>query len=370
MKKIITICFLLIGVVSLSAMQQTTLDKRGVEKHQNYDERLTKVEDYLQIDNHYYEHLSTYNANMYFVGDFLYWTAENEGFASGSRRVTPRPTQGFEALLRGFEYGPGFRVGLGFKPPIDWDMFLSWTRFHHTTKKTFSGGEMNMYNSPVGEISKFSSTWKLRYDILDLELGRAYHLGQTFSLRTHVGLRGGWIKQRGQNIATELYEFDPADGVTVPFTVTYVDKTWIIGPRAGFDVELFFSKNYGFSIYGNLSGALVYGKTDSVLDLHVLSYPGLVNTQLLDLQYNDKQDLLANLQCAIGLSWGDFLTDDENVALRIKAGWEANYWWDQFQNVEYVFFGGISNVDDNTSFQRYNEALLLQGFVLSARLDF
>ena len=112
---------MLIGCVSAFTMQQTTLDRSGVEKHQNYKERVQKIEDYLQIDNHYYEHLSTYNANMYFVGEFLYWTAENEGWSTGSARIDrdTSPVPKHKALLRPFEYSPGFRVGLGFKPPLD-----------------------------------------------------------------------------------------------------------------------------------------------------------------------------------------------------------------------------------------------------------
>jgi len=365
MKKLITICFLLIGCVSLSAMQQTTLDKHGKSNYQNHEERLSKVEKHLQLDNRYYDHLSSYNANLYLTAEFLYWTAENEGWFPGDN-VIEGLDDGFvgELLTRDLDYGPGVRVGIGFKPPIDWNLYLSWTYFDHNSKENFSG-VLQMPNSQVGHCGRIISSLKIKNNLLDLEFGRPFHIGNTFNFRAHAGLRGGWLKYKGSN--TQLDDIDVSGNWTTPSYVTFEDKYWLIGPRAGFDVEFFFSKDWGFSLYGNFSGALLYDHLDHHFLIRWTSTTTGITQDVIDLK-GKQNDLLPTIQCALGLSWGDFITNDESIALNIRAGWEANYWWDHFNAVQYIIITGPAIPD--TTVQSITEATIIQGLVVSARLDF
>jgi len=353
-------------MVNLSAMQ--TSNKNGKSSYQNHEERINKMENHLQLDNRYYDHLSSYNVNMYFVGEFLYWSGENEGFGIGldqSQSSGEDADQTFLILNRDFEYSPAFRVGLGFKPFVDWDMYFSYTRFHHTSKKKFSGEIRTVGFLTLDEvIGRVDSSFKIKYDILDLEFGRPFHVGQTFSVKTHVGLRGGWIKHYGSNAGFDDTGTPGPTDPTTPIYLNNTEKSWLIGPRAGFDAEYFFSKNYGFSIYGAFSGTIAYANVDLYNQSLTSSTTGGILTSTV-FKANDKDDLFTNLQCSIGLGWGDFLTEEENVALRIRAGWEMNYWWDQYSSPEVYIIDG-----DPFSVQDLNEALLLQGFVLSGRLDF
>ena len=364
MKKLILVCSaLLIGSFSVSAMQQTTLDKhRGDTSYQNHEERIKKMESHLQLDNCYYDHLSSYAANMYLNAEFLYWAAENEGFYVGSS--APGDSPPFTEIYRDFDYGPGVRIGLGFKPPIDWDLYLSWTYFKNTSKEKFAG-ELLMFNTPVRPLGRIESSLTIKYNILDLEFGRPYHIGQTFSVRTHVGLRGGWIKNNGRNDGYDAAAPTPSDQYS-PTYFSFKEKYWLIGPRAGFAADLFFSKDYGFSLYGNFSGALMYGKLNSNFITVWTNYPALDLAYFGPIIISDKNDVLANMQCALGLAWGDFITDDDSVALCIRAGWEFNYWWDMYNPREYFWFES----DGDTSLQHITEAMYLQGLVVSARLDF
>jgi len=368
MKKIaylICSAFLLSGI-SLSAMQQTAAKNHGTQ-YQNHEERMKKVEDHLQMDTRYYDHLSSYVANMYLNAEFLYWAGENEGFGIGFNTIDAENT--IIILNRDFEYGPGFRVGLGFKPLIDWDMYFSYTRFHHSTKKKFSGSLFPLNVPMSGQIERMKSSFKIKYDILDLEFGRPFHVGQTLAFKPHIGLRGGWIKQEGYNAGFDNIEPPSPGDPVAPISISYYEKLWTIGPRAGFEADLFFSKNYGFNIYGNFSGALMYANVEYIGKHTYTEYPDTpVPFTLIGPK---RDDLIAALQCAIGLAWGDFLTEGEDVALQIRAGWECNYWWDLYSSLEFVYFehappGAIGD----TSAQDITESLLLQGLTVSARLDF
>ena len=367
MKKIVIIySALLIGSFSLSAMQQTAAKNHGAINYQNHEERIKKMENHLQLDNRYYDHLSSYSANMFLNAECLYWTAENEGFQIGFN--FPKGEDNFlelTSLERAFHYGPGFRIGLGYKPHIDWDLYLSYTYFHHTSKDKFSG-DIYPYGIGIqGRIAHIESSLKIKYDILDLELGRFFHVGQTLSLRPHIGLIGGWIKQIGTNRGSGLIDESPDPLQPFPpIYVNYHEKIWLIGPRAGFDLELFFSKNYGFSLYGSLSGALVYENINYNRIATSSTQTGGIHSTINSATKN-KDELVGTLQSSIGLSWGDFLTDSEDVALNIRAGWECNIWFDQYTpNDLVVYEKGAYSVMDIT------ENLVLQGFVLSTRIDF
>ena len=269
-------------------------------------------------------------------------------------------------LKRDFDYGPAFRVGVGFKPCLDWNIYLSYTRFHHTSKEKYTGDLKPLGVAINEQVYRIDSSFKIKYDILDLEFGRPFHVGQTFTIRPHIGLRGGWIKQVGNNVGYEHLATPVPPEPTTPVYFDNSEKAWVLGTRAGFDIELFFSENYGFSLYGALSGAIMYANVDTL-------YQGRsTNTAPLPVYYsflmkeNNKDELFVTLQSSLGLSWGDFLTESEDVALCIRAGWEFNYWWDQYASLEQFAI----QADRPLSFQELNEGLLIQGLTVSARLDF
>jgi len=363
MKKIVYLfcsAFLLSGI-SLSAMQQTAAKNHGAIYYQNHEERMKKVEGHLQMDTRYYDHLSSYAANMYLVGEFLYWTGENGGFATCFDTADDDNT--VFILNRDFDYGPGFRVGLGFKPPVDWDMFFSYTHFHHTSKEKHTGN-LYPYGVPMrGQMARLKSSFKTKYDMLDVEFGRFFHVGNTLAFKPFFGARGGWIKQKGLSAGYDAFSVPSPGDPTTPLHYSHDEKLWVIGPRAGFDADLFFSKNYGFSLFGKFSGALLYGQASHRYYSFVTQYQD--DPQIQIVIEKDRDDLIASLQCAAGISWGDFLTEGEDVALCLRVGWEANYWWDMYSPLQFFYFE-----PDERSLQTVSEALLMQGLTVSARLDF
>ena len=374
MKKTITLFLsaFLVGCFSLSAMQT---DMKGTDKlrqtdglrqldysDQTNEERFKKIEDQLQIDVRYYDYLSTYRAKIYFLLDFLYWTADNNGWDNYAVSSAVGTATNLDLHTRDFDYGPGVRWGLGAKTPLDWHVFLGWTYFVNTSKDKATGN-LTMANTLVTNFENFDSSLKVTYNMIDLEFDRPFHGGHTFNFRPHFGLRGGWIKQVGNNTARDALTVGTW---TTPNYASFRDKIWVIGPRVGCDGELFFAKNWGFSMYGNFAAALLYGNLKSRLTLDWTDPVTSITSTIHNITMKD-EELKATMQMAIGLSWGDFITEDEDVALRIRLGWESNYWWNMFYPTSFIQTGSTT-VD--WSLQKENEPLVFQGLVLGARLDF
>ena len=114
-----------------------------------------------------------------------------------------------------------------------------------------------------------------------------------------------------------------------------------------------------FSLFGSISGALLWGRFDTN------------NKEARDLPTGDVSSLVVkdtfhrvvpNAQMALGLSWDANLNDEQNH-LGIKLGYEFQYWWrqNQFLNEEQAFFFGL---------QHESTDMTLNGVTLDVRFDF
>ena len=367
--KISFFCGLMLLCFSLSAMQKTSEDplkasnKKSLhtqDSKDSKDARLKKLEEERICQDRFFDYLPSYAANCYITIDTLIWTANNHGWPFIITRVDDYDA---EVRYKKLDFDPGVRGGFGIKTPFDWDILGQFTYFKHDVSQS-TGSDRGCIAPYVPQPFLYGKTkWNLKYRMIDLEFGRSISIRKTFSFKSHIGARGGWINQRG----TTKYEGRIPVGVIppprdVPAKALYSEKEWVIGPRAGIDTNLFFGST-GLNLYGNLAGALLYGDSDNWGEVWDTDSA----TLLLEKRgrYKSKiQDLKANLQVAFGLSWGGFI-HKENFALCIKAGWEGNYWWNQFQ--EAVTW----RIDDDNPFGfMHNQPLIIQGGVINIRFDF
>jgi len=360
MKKIISIlvCSFLF-CFSVSAMQSLSGEKKSSSK-ETLQKKVKELEDYLQIRKQYYNYLPTYLANCYLTTDLLVWTANNHGWPFYLQLGGSSAVPVFKTVYKDFDFDVGVRVGFGYKTPYDWELLLLWTGFWHdiTQSKRDDYGLMAAF-VPVS-FYKAKSKWNLTYHMADLESARVFNSGKYFAMRPHFGLRGGWFDQKGDNNYEDPIAPPLPGEATVPARTYYREKMWVLGPRVGFDGDLFFGKT-GLSLYGNLAAALLYANVKSELTIWDTEDGNLSErgTTLSDID-----DLKATLQLAFGLSWGDFISSDKDRALRFRIGWEANYWWNQFQ--EYIVW---RNTDDTYNYN-INQPVILQGVTINARFDF
>lgn len=306
--------------------------------------------------------------NLFITGEFLYWRA-NVGvlpYAYEIAEVNPE-SGGIELanwIRIDYDWRPGFRLGMGWNTPYDgWDVYLNWThlqnRSHGHIKDSLDGDSFILvsgYNIINGGsilgLDAARATWKLKYNTLDLDLGSIFYLKRSFSIHPHIGLRAGWLYQN-LDAQYEGSGLNRISGFEGPLAFHGYSDFWGIGPRIGVDTSWRFG--HGFSIYGNLSTALLYGKTTSKSEAEAtLAATG----ELLPTEDNRDhfKDLKPTLQLAMGAAWGTCFYRDK-MFFGLTLGWETNYWWDQND------FNGSHDL-----FQ--NGAITLEGVTLSAKLDF
>lgn len=151
-----------------------------------------------------------------FFADFLYWQAqvENTDIAAVGTAIITEDNETLSStkyLLNNVrpkgKWQPGLRLGLGlqFNPCDPFDLSLTWTYFndHSYHIKESLPNHIDPLNRPiiaplgsgiVGHAAeKMSGDWRLKTNLLDLEIGKELCITSNFNLKPHIGLRGGWF---------------------------------------------------------------------------------------------------------------------------------------------------------------------------------
>ena len=264
-----------------------------------------------------------------------------------------------------FSWDWGFRVGLGYNMEHDqWDLYLNWTwlrgkSHHHNTANAGSGEVILPRWSDPGSLggataSSASAHWKLRLNVLDLELGREFYVSKWVTVRPHMGLRTAWIKQ--------TYDVDYS-GLNINGVAREIDmrnKYWGLGVRGGVNTD--WGLGGGVSIYGNAAISILYGffSVSKQESLELTSGAAFNNiTNLSDFYHVSRA--ITDLQ--LGLRY-DYMFCDDRYHFGIQAGWEHHMFFGQNQfilNVDDVAHGvTVANQGD----------LTMQGWTLNVRFDF
>ncbi len=308
--------------------------------------------------------------DLFVTADFLYWKAvednliyvlENEHGVSFANDSDVRDPHG--------DWNCGFRIGVGYNTPHDgWDLYANWTRIHnhgHGEEHADEGGTLfptwlNAYTNSSSNptCTKAKADWKLRVNLIDLELGREFFTSKWLTLRPFMGLRSGWIHQKLD------IDYDNATYVVVQSMQGDVDidlknNFWGLGPRGGLNTQ--WGLGGGWSIYGDMAVSALFGhfKFDEDQDFKNLLN---VKKEQLDAERH-KQSGKFILDLALGLRW-DHMFDDDRFHLGVQAGYEVH--WLPGQNQLFRFVDDTAQGSISTG---YGD-LTLQGWTLSARFDF
>ncbi len=270
----------------------------------------------------------------------------------------------------------GFQLGAGCPIPcLDWNLDLEWTHYKtdsfssatdsadpNATQTTFAipfivGSELDLASGSTGT-GTFKGHYSVRYDVIDLELGRWFgRKNCLFGFRPHAGLRIANIREgMRSSVATTL--------ASNPFYKAHVKNDFVgIGLRAGIDTEL--AVYEGVSIIGRASGAIVWGRTKINLKADEISNSSQFNSA----KATSKEDYLqgrAMADFALGLRWS---TQFCNFPFTLGLDWELRYLFGQhrfFTNNAFAEFGG----DYPTLQTKKNGDLTLQGVTLNLATDF
>lgn len=324
-------------------------------------------------------------ANIFITANFIYWKAVQEGTVSAISGVNPGAVPNPPNILRsakkgtlrsvGRDWSAGFKGGFGVNLPHDgWDICASYTYLHpnndSSVKREFNPttgeGVISLQSpndgyGPYGSSNegsyyrwdRIASHWSLNFNMIDLELGRNFYLSQFLTMRPFVGLKGTW---QSQSLNTHLFI---ANGVNLgveeplsgPYRIKYNNDVWGIGPRGGFNIDWYLTKNW--SLYGNMACTSMWAtytdlkREDTVSNFdQVLGHktPKMVNT---DKDHYDSVKWIGEI--GFGFRWEIWLYN-HTYHFAIQSGWENQVWlnWTSFQSIiqpdhwENLSFGGLN----------------------------
>lgn len=327
--------------------------------------------------------------DLYVTGAFLWWLPDEADFSLGFNQQTPyvaatatTPGSGANGnLIRfGYQWDPGFRVGLGWQSHTaeGWDVYLDWTWYKNKTNQSASavastaGAGIIPYwgfsnsGAALAQYANMKANWRLLYNMIDLELGRDFFVSCALSLRPYMGVEGGWIHRKWNVSYSGLLTLsDTSDGPTE----SYSNKSnyWGVGPRAGLGGHWWLGK--GFNFFGNLSGSLLSGRV--IKNSASFSHPG--TTFPFDNSFTDNQifRIVPHLQAIVGAAY-DICFCCDRYRFSISAGWEVNEFWNipmaLYPDVNFIAAGtgntGVSNRENRS------HNLGLSGLTAEARFEF
>jgi hypothetical protein len=243
-------------------------------------------------------------------------------------------------------------------------MLLEYTWFHTHQNKSetaptdgqliptwnvpFLATENSLYNT-------ISESWRLKMDIIDLDLGRWYYVGTNLTFRPSFGVRADWIRQR-----VSVSEFRKALGNVVADTVSIFQKSssWAIGTKVGLDTN--WNIGSGFRIYGSGEADLLFTKYTRLRSSE--SHTATPADTFL-LKQSRVYAVRPHLDLELGMGWGMYL-DCNNWYMDFSAGYGFQVFFDQN-----MFRHFSDDLTIGTS-QLPNGNLYLQGLTIKYRLDF
>lgn len=314
--------------------------------------------------------------DLFVYGDLLYWNAHENGlnYAIKNTGATNNLSNAEVKNIHG-KWNWGFRVGAGYNLPHDgWDTRLTWLRFTDTAhKRSHVSGNDALFptlapsTDPLIQDSfcqKANARWTLRLDQLDLDTGREFFVSKWLTLRPHFGLRCDWIRQKLNT------EYKNLDLVARPneVEVKLKDRWWGLGLEGGLDTQ--WGLGSGWSIFGNLATAIIYGFHQSKVEdedspAALNSSNGASSLPRGDYAHVSNSYRVSHpiLDLQGGLRW-DNMFDDDRYHLGLQIAWEHHVYFSQNQ---------LMNFSDDFNFGKFvtNQGdLTLQGWTFSARFDF
>ena len=201
--------------------------------------------------------------NLLLSGSALYWQASEGGLDFAMRNPTLSDTnQGKHSFkIPHSEWDWGFKLGADYLIAHDgWDLFLQWTRFHPESAQKSAAAIMGITpllspNSMLGLADAAKTRWKLRLDLIDLDLGREFFVSRWLTLRPFAGLRSAWILQ---HLECSYTNTEILPDVFQTIDVGFKNNYWGLGLRAGLNAD--WGLGCGWSLYSDLAGSILLGR--------------------------------------------------------------------------------------------------------------
>lgn len=295
-----------------------------------------------------------YNTAFYIAAEALYLKAAESGLTNVIKAIPEGGAMVDSGRSRHprFNWHWGFRVDVGYNMCHDlWDIYASWTRYHFKDHRTttlgeprdpFATGFPTLFPfwtfSDGTPINESETTWKVHLDMIDLQLGREFFVTNYLSLKPHIGLRTGWIRQT-YNIEDSAFASANLVAAAINFDIDMKNNFWGIGVVAGLDTK--WQLGCGFAIYGNFAFSVLDGHFHTSYDftagtpLFIAEDPPL--TVLSELENTNHQNMAVFVaDLSLGLRWESPFACDRFL-FGIWAGYEQHVYFEQNQFTNYQF---------------------------------
>ncbi len=318
--------------------------------------------------------------DLFLQGDVFIWQASESdmGYAVKNEHGSSFLNDG-HVIKPHFEWDWGFKVAAGYNMPHDgWDLFFQWTRFYtdnneHGTSAspggtifpTYVNAALPLFGSPGPVNSGFegaSSYWKLKLNLLDLDLGREFYVSKWLTLRPHGGLRSAWLRQR-YNVHYNNGQVGSSLGQNL--SVHMRNNFWGMGLRGGMDAK--WGLGSGFSIFSDLAAALLLGHFKVFeLEKRLTTSPQEVRLNVVE----KFRAARATLDMTMGFCYDHTFADDR-FGLMIQLAWEQHMFFDQNQLMKFpTSSSGAGDQNYSGLFVSNDGDLNTQGVTLSLGFNF
>lgn len=357
-----------------------------------------------------------------FEADVLYWTACEEGLTYGSetdanlnpfsaaRSQTARlplifpidPTYITKKKHPHTRWDLGYRLGLGYQFPCEcWNADFIWTHFNTDShgKHSKVPSSSNFFTPAWGSIpvtgvvtgplfggvppshgnlfpvDEAHAHWKLRLNLLDLEIGREFCVNSCLTLRPFIGVRGAFINEKYD------LEYHSKTVVTVGIVTTTTDakdNTRLkndfegAGVRGGLDTN--YDLGCGVSLYGGVAASLLYGETE-IKGKEAVTFTRTITgtlpptvTSVFEHEQKERDcGVRAITDAEIGFRWIHCCCEK---LITLQFGWEHHFFFNQSQFEKFTNFNGSDNFATNRFPQNIHGDMSIQGLVLSGKVYF
>lgn len=272
---------------------------------------------------------ATRGHGVMFTAGALLLKAEQEGLEYGLLTLPPTSPTAATFFVSGEKkgmrsiYKPGVRLGLGYHLPRDgWTLSALWTRFHATQTSSQQGSAGYLFspfwidaaNTPLPESG--SATWKLRMDIVDIELDRRFYVGEYMALRPHAGVR---IANLDQNFDVSYYNVTVQSSPTPETEIKSLNKQLHTGAGIVVGLDSDWKFGHGFALF--CKGRFVL--LDGMFDIHhqeilpAAIIPSDIKTRL--------HTVTPLLEFGAGASFIRHFNEGRYFC-RLNLGWESQVW--------------------------------------------
>jgi len=233
--------------------------------------------------------IDVHASDLSFQASFIYWQVQADGLPVINTEIEDAAGIDVDNILHdsGFQWDPGFKVGMAYNFPSDlWNLQLLWTRLHTRASSEASGlvgggGDFTLSHEKI--------VWKLHYDIVDLTLDKSICICESFSLKPFIGIRYARLNQL---LELDLTARDSGESVFESINT----PLWGMGGLIGLNID--WKLGCGFKFFGMGSVSQLLGRSNARVmapDTPTFDQEGPVSIK--------RNKAFSSLDSAIGISW-------------------------------------------------------------------